>query len=133
MELEVGKSYRFWKNIQDYAVIKVLEIIEKQQDFTLYQVKVLESRGPFSSKGSEGMINTKGSLFKNYQINKINAHPMLTAEMNEETDLLAKMEFVDYDPKNIPLFIDMALQTRDFDWLKELLKTKEEYNNEHVS
>jgi hypothetical protein len=67
MELHVGETYNFFKNVKDFWIVKVLEVIEEK-----YYVEVLERVGPTEEwrKGSTGFIGFRSTMFSTYQITK---------------------------------------------------------------
>jgi hypothetical protein len=67
MELNVGETYNFFKNIEDWWIVKILEV---QDDG--YYVKVLKRVGPDSKhrESTKGYIDFSSTMFTTYQITK---------------------------------------------------------------
>jgi hypothetical protein len=67
MKLRVGETYNFFKNIEDWWIVKILEV----QD-NCYYVEVLKRVGPDSKyrEGEKGYIGSRSTMFTTYQITK---------------------------------------------------------------
>jgi hypothetical protein len=67
MELKVGESYNFFKNIKDWWIIKVIGDGDDH-----YRVKVLKRVGPDQKyrEGELGFIGKRSNMFNTYQITK---------------------------------------------------------------
>jgi hypothetical protein len=67
MELKVGESYNFFKNIKDWWIIKVIGDGDDH-----YRVKVLKRVGPDQKyrEGELGFIGKRSNMFNTYEITK---------------------------------------------------------------
>jgi hypothetical protein len=67
MKLRVGETYNFFKNIEDWWIVKILEIQDDR-----YYVKVLKRVGPDSKyrESTKGYIGFRSTMFTTYQITK---------------------------------------------------------------
>jgi hypothetical protein len=67
MKLRVGETYNFFKNIEDWWIVKILEVQDDR-----YYVKVLKRVGPDSKyrESTKGYIGFRSTMFSTYQITK---------------------------------------------------------------
>ena len=66
MKLNVGETYNFFKNIEDWWIVKVVEIVEER-----YWVDVLKRVGDQQFMvGHTSWISFKSTMFTTYQITK---------------------------------------------------------------
>jgi hypothetical protein len=67
MKLNVGETYNFFKNIEDWWIVKILEIHESR-----YYVKILKRVGIDAKyrEGEKGFISFNSPMFSTYQITK---------------------------------------------------------------
>src|SRR5438874_739069 len=67
MELKVGETYNFFKNIEDWWIIKIHADYDER-----YSVEVLKRVGPDSKyrEGEKGYIGFRSTMFTTYQITK---------------------------------------------------------------
>jgi hypothetical protein len=67
MKLNVGETYNFFKNIEDWWIVKILEIQDDQ-----YYVEILKRVGLDSKhrEGQKGSIGFRSTMFTTYQITK---------------------------------------------------------------
>ena len=117
MDLHVGRVYRFWKSMDDFWIVKIIDDPESRSDS--YVANVLE-KGEGMKKGllvgMTGRIFKSGILFRDYHI-----HPMYTYGEQPETE-----SEITYTPELINLYIDMSLQTGDKEWFCSLVQKQKE-------
>jgi hypothetical protein len=67
MKLRVKETYNFFKNIEDWWIVKILEVQDDR-----YYVKVLKRVGPDSKyrENTKGYIGFNSTMFSTYQITK---------------------------------------------------------------
>jgi hypothetical protein len=67
MKLKAGETYNFFKNIEDWWIMKILEVQDGR-----YYVEVLKRVGPDSKhrEGEKGFIGLRSTMFVTYEITK---------------------------------------------------------------
>jgi hypothetical protein len=67
MKLKAGESYNFFKNIEDWWIIKILEVHEER-----YVVDVIKRVGIDQKyrEGTQGYISFNSTMFTTYEITK---------------------------------------------------------------
>jgi hypothetical protein len=89
MKLQVGETYNFFKNVEDYWIVKVIRI-----DDDRYWVKILKRVGPDQKyrEGETGFIWSQGSMFSTYQITKYHKANIDESIDPEVEDLIAHVQ-----------------------------------------
>jgi hypothetical protein len=67
MKLNVGETYNFFKNIEDWWIVKIINIYDDS-----YLVEVLKRVGPDQNyrEGKRGFIGFRSTMFDTHQITK---------------------------------------------------------------
>jgi hypothetical protein len=118
MKLQVGETYNFFKNVEDYWIVKVIRI-----DDDRYWVKILKRVGPDQKyrEGETGFIWSQGSMFSTYQITKYHKANIDESIDPEVEDLIAHVQ-KQFEINKLQELIDLALQNRQVEAFMEFSK-----------
>lgn len=126
MDIYVGCTYHI-KHSMGYIVLHILDVMESQ-DTLKCEVRGGSAVDNGSIKLGDIHYITKSSLkSRRYNIKQVD-EPLTKANLHD-VDWYGKNVRINYKDKELlPIYIEMALMTKDFKWLKQLWKVQQGVN-----
>jgi hypothetical protein len=117
MKLQVGETYNFFKNVEDWWILKVVEVADER-----YYVEVLKRVGDQQYRvGMKSWMSFKSNMFSTYQITKYHKADIDENIDPEVEDLIAHVQ-KQFEINKLQELIDLALQNRQVEAFMEFSK-----------